>query len=141
MLVKLQILFVGRPKDDHANALAGEYVKRVNRFVRCEMLEIKPDRSEPWPRGTNTVRVLLDPSGRLLDSAEFARMVEKAATESRDIVFVIGGADGAPEQWRKQADFLLSLSPLTLPHELARVVLAEQLYRAVATWRGHPYPR
>jgi len=139
--VKLQILFVGRPKDIHANALAEEYVKRVNRFVRCDMQEIKAGRSEPWPRGANTMRILLDPSGRLMDSAEFARMIERAAMQSREIVFVIGGADGVPEQWRKQADLLLSLSPLTLPHELARVVLAEQLYRAVATWRGHPYPR
>jgi 23S rRNA (pseudouridine1915-N3)-methyltransferase len=61
--------------------------------------------------------------------------------ESRDLVFLVGGANGLPKSWRESADLLLSLTPLTLPHELARVVLAEQLYRALATLRGHPYPR
>jgi 23S rRNA (pseudouridine1915-N3)-methyltransferase len=54
---------------------------------------------------------------------------------------VIGGADGLPETWKPRADLLLALSPMTMPHELARVVLAEQIYRALATLKGHPYPR
>jgi len=56
-------------------------------------------------------------------------------------VFVLGGADGLPPEWRPNADLLLSLSPMTFPHELARAMLAEQIYRAVTTLRGHPYPR
>jgi len=58
-----------------------------------------------------------------------------------DMVFVIGGSDGLPAEWRQRADVLLALSPMTMPHELARVVLAEQIYRALTTLRGHPYPR
>ena len=68
-------------------------------------------------------------------------MVSKAELEARDLVFVIGGADGLPAEWRGHADVLLSLSAMTFPHELARVVLAEQIYRAFAILRGHPYPR
>jgi 23S rRNA (pseudouridine1915-N3)-methyltransferase len=68
-------------------------------------------------------------------------MVEKAKNEARDLIFVIGGADGLPAEWRPRADLLLSLSPMTFPHELARAMLAEQVYRAVTTLRGHPYPR
>ena len=74
-------------------------------------------------------------------SSGFAGMIYKAELEARDLVFVIGGADGLPAEWRGHADALLSLSAMTFPHELARVVLAEQIYRAFATLRGHPYPR
>jgi len=76
-----------------------------------------------------------------MDSAGFAGMVSRAEFEARDLVFVVGGADGLPAEWREHADVLLSLSKMTFPHELARVVLAEQIYRAFAILRGHPYPR
>ena len=58
-----------------------------------------------------------------------------------DLVFVVGGHAGLPEEWRGRADLLLSLSAMTMPHELARAVLAEQIYRAFTMLRGHPYPR
>jgi 23S rRNA (pseudouridine1915-N3)-methyltransferase len=61
--------------------------------------------------------------------------------EGRDLVFLVGGHDGLPAGWAARADLLISLSPMTFPHELARVLLAEQIYRALATLRGHPYPR
>jgi 23S rRNA (pseudouridine1915-N3)-methyltransferase len=61
--------------------------------------------------------------------------------EGRDLLLLVGGADGLPPGWSARADLLLSLSRMTLPHELARVVLAEQIYRAFTTLRGHPYPR
>jgi 23S rRNA (pseudouridine1915-N3)-methyltransferase len=61
--------------------------------------------------------------------------------EGRDLLFLVGGADGLPPAWRDRADLLLSLSRMTFPHELARAMLAEQIYRAFATLRGHPYPR
>jgi 23S rRNA (pseudouridine1915-N3)-methyltransferase len=76
-----------------------------------------------------------------MKSEEMAGLFTKAEREGRDQVFVIGGADGLPEGWRARADLLLSLSPMTFPHELARAILAEQIYRAFATLRGHPYPR
>jgi 23S rRNA (pseudouridine1915-N3)-methyltransferase len=61
--------------------------------------------------------------------------------EGRDLVFLVGGHDGLPAGWAERADLLISLSPMTFAHELARVLLAEQIYRALATLRGHPYPR
>ena len=81
------------------------------------------------------------PGGEVLGFSHFAGMVSKAELEARDLVFVVGGADGLPAEWRGHADVLLSLSAMTFPHELARVVLAEQIYRAFAILRGHPYPR
>jgi 23S rRNA (pseudouridine1915-N3)-methyltransferase len=76
-----------------------------------------------------------------MDSAGFVELVSKAQREARDLVFIVGGADGLPEGWRPRADLLLSLSPMTFPHELARAMLAEQIYRAFTSLRGHPYPR
>ena len=118
--------------------MAEEYVKRSSRFLKTEMREIHPQRFDPWEKHPSAMKILLDPAGRTLDSAGLIRVIEK---ESRDIVFVIGGSDGLPEEWKPRADLLLSLSPLTMPHELARVILAEQIYRVLTTMRRHPYPR
>jgi 23S rRNA (pseudouridine1915-N3)-methyltransferase len=87
------------------------------------------------------LKILLDPAGRSMASADFARLVAKCEMEGRDMVFVLGGHDGLPAGWGERADLLLSLSAMTFPHELARAMLAEQIYRAFASLRGHPYPR
>ncbi|HEY2845339.1 MAG TPA: 23S rRNA (pseudouridine(1915)-N(3))-methyltransferase RlmH [Bryobacteraceae bacterium] len=115
--------------------MAEEYIKRSGRFATCEMREIHPQRFDPWSKHPSARKVLLDPAGRSMDSPKLIKLFEQ------DLVFVIGGADGLPPEWRSRADLLVSLSSLTMPHELARVVLAEQIYRALTTLRGHPYPR
>jgi 23S rRNA (pseudouridine1915-N3)-methyltransferase len=76
-----------------------------------------------------------------MDSAGFIAMVKRGEEEGQDLVFLLGGHDGLPPEWKPRADLLLSLSPMTFPHELARAMLAEQVYRAFTTLRGHPYPR
>ena len=139
--MKLFLYYIGKARDAHANAMAGEYIKRSGRFAKCEMREIRPQRFDPWSEHPAAQKILLDPAGRALDSAKFTALVDKAAREARDVAFVIGGAEGLPPAWKPRADLLLALSPLTMPHELARVVLAEQIYRALTTLRGHPYPR
>lgn len=135
--MKIFLYFIGKPRDAHANAMAEEYIKRSSRFAKCEMREIDPRRFDPFAKHTTASKILLHPAGRACDSASFARWFE----EGHDLVFVVGGADGLPADWRGQADKLVALSPMTMPHELARVVLAEQIYRALTTIRGHPYPR
>jgi len=139
--VRLIVYYIGKARDGHANAMAAEFMKRTSRYVRCEMSEIKPERADWWSKHASATKVLLDPTGKPLDSARFTLLVSKAEREARDLIFVVGGADGLPEEWRGKADILLSLSPMTFPHELARVMLAEQIYRAFTTLRGHPYPR
>jgi 23S rRNA (pseudouridine1915-N3)-methyltransferase len=136
--LRLHILFVGRPKDPHANALAEEYVARICRYVPCAMREIRPEREDPWQKYPPAAKALCDPAGKALDSDAFARWLERTG---RDVVFIVGGHDGLPQGWAARADLLLSLSPMTFPHELARVMLAEQIYRAFAILRGHPYVR
>lgn len=121
--------------------MAEEYIKRSSRYMRCEMREIHPARFDLFGRHAPAERVFLDPAGKRADSAAFTALVGKAEAEARDLVFLVGGADGLPPEWRPKADLLLSLSPMTFPHELARAMLAEQIYRALTTLRGHPYPR
>lgn len=139
--MKLFILFAGKARDPHANAMARDFVERTRRFAHVEMREVRPDRFDPFERHPSARKIALDPAGRLLDSPQFIRMVEDAEREARDLVFLLGGHDGLPAEWRTRADLLWSLTPLTFPHELARVCLAEQIYRAYTTLRGHPYPR
>ena len=139
--MKIFVYFVGKPRDEHANAMAEDYLKRCARYLRCEMREVLPERFDPWSKHPSGSKILLDPAGKSFDSARFAELVSKAERESRDLVFLVGGASGLPKQWRDRPSLVLSLSAMTLPHELARVMLTEQIYRALATLRGHPYPK
>lgn len=139
--VTLQLLFVGRPRDAHANALAREYIKRASRFLDCRMTEIDPRRYDVPQRHAAAFKVFLDPAGTIFDSGRFLELIQSSRLAARDLVFLVGAHDGLPAKWRPQADLLLSLTPLTLPHELARAVLAEQIYRALAALNHHPYGR
>jgi 23S rRNA (pseudouridine1915-N3)-methyltransferase len=139
--LRLFLYYIGKARDRAANSMADEYIKRSARYLRCEMREIDPGRFDLFARHPAARKVFLDPAGKPADSAHFAALVGRAETDARDLVFLVGGADGLPQDWRPRADLLLSLSPMTFPHELARAMLAEQIYRAITTLRGHPYPR
>jgi len=139
--VKIYLYFIGKPKDAYTNAVAGDFLARAARYCGVETREIRPERTDLWAKHPSARKIFLDPSGRPMDSAAFAALIGKAEMEARDLVFLVGGHDGLPEGWAARADLLLSLSRMTFPHELARAMLAEQIYRAFATLRGHPYPR
>jgi 23S rRNA (pseudouridine1915-N3)-methyltransferase len=145
--MKILLYYAGKPRDPNANRMAEEFVQRSARYGRCEMREIHPARFDPWAKHPSATKVMLDPAGQPMDSQAFAKLVSSAQREARDLVFLVGGATGLPEAWRESArragggSLLLSLSRMTLPHELARVVLAEQIYRAFTLLRGHPYPK
>ncbi len=139
--MKIFLYYIGRAKDAHTNAVAADFAARAGRYSPLEMREIKPERTDLWAKHPSARKVFLDPAGKLLDSSRFAALIGKAELEARDLVFLVGGHDGLPAGFGPRADLLLSLSPMTFPHELARAMLAEQIYRAFATLRGHPYPR
>jgi 23S rRNA (pseudouridine1915-N3)-methyltransferase len=139
--VKVYLCYTGKARDGHANAIAAEFLKRASRWTPCEMREIDPRRGGPWVNHPSARKVALDPAGKQIDSAKLASLWSAWEREGRDIVFAVGGHAGLPTAWRDGADLLLSLSKMTFPHELARAILAEQIYRALATLRGHPYPR
>ena len=145
--MKILIYYVGKPRDPNANRMAEEFIQRSTRYARCEMREIHPARFDPWAKHPSATKVLLDPGGQPMDSQKFAKLVSAAEREARDLVFLVGDAAGLPEVWKETSrrtgggGMLLSLSQMTMPHELARVVLAEQIYRAFTLLRGHPYPK
>jgi len=139
--VKIYLYFIGKPKDRNANALAEDFINRTSHYAAIEMREIRPERAGLWNRHPSARKVFCDPAGKPFDSAKFSAMIAQSEMEGRDLLFLIGGHDGLPPGWAARADLLLSLSPMTFPHELARAMLAEQIYRAFASLRGHPYPR
>lgn len=139
--MKVFLYYIGKARDSEPHRLAADFLDRCSHYATCEMREIRPDRFDPWARHPSARKIFLDPAGREMDSRQFTALVEKAEMEGRDLLFLVGGADGLPSGWRDRADVLISLSRMTFPHELARAMLAEQLYRAFTTLRGHPYPR
>ena len=141
--MKIRVVAVGPLKQRAARELTDEYFGRVKRYCAFEEIEIKAssklERSiDKAVEGAQVVA--LDPAGKTLDSADFARRLERLASHGKGIVaFLIGGADGLPKANVNAAHERWSLSALTFPHRLARVVLAEQLYRAMTILRGEPY--
>jgi 23S rRNA (pseudouridine1915-N3)-methyltransferase len=141
--MKIRLVMLGKTRRPEMQALLGDYLKRLRRFTTVECLELKHssalDRLKKEPA---SVWVLLDASGRQFESEPFARWLAALRDGgAREVTFLCGGAEGFPAEWRDRARERLSLGPLTLSHELARVVLAEQLYRAFALLAGHPYPK
>ena len=140
--MKLVIVAVGKLKDAEARVLADDYLGRLRRYTACEEREVKApgDLAAAIPK--DALVVALEVHGDAVTSPELARRVESWASRGKGIVaFVIGGAEGIPKPLSAKADARLSLSKLTLPHRIARVILAEQLYRAMTILRGEPYAR
>jgi 23S rRNA (pseudouridine1915-N3)-methyltransferase len=139
--MKTYLYFIGKPKDAHLNAVAEDFVRRASRFSPCFMREVNPQKFSPFDAHPSARMIFLDPAGEAFNTGTFTRLFEDAERYGRDLVFAVGGHDGLPPEWRREASQLLALSKLTFPHEMARAMLAEQIYRAFATLRGHPYPR
>jgi 23S rRNA (pseudouridine1915-N3)-methyltransferase len=142
--MKLRLILLGKTRQRELRALQEDYLHRIRRYTEIERLELRDARAAARmaPPAAAAHWVLLAAEGRQFTSAEFAGwLAELRDRGTRELVFLCGAAEGVPESFRRLAHSQLSLSPLTLPHELARVVLLEQLYRAFALLAGHPYPR
>jgi 23S rRNA (pseudouridine1915-N3)-methyltransferase len=140
--MKIFLYYIGKARNREANALAAEYVERIGHYARCEMREVNPAKFAPQEKHASAVRIYLDPAGRAMNSGQLADWMGRLESEGREAVFIVGGAEGLPEEWKKDGGgVLLSLSPMTFPHEMARAMVAEQIYRAFTILRGHPYPR
>lgn len=146
--MKLRLVFLGKTRNPHLRALIEDYRQRIARFSPIEIIEWKTTDGGAWAvdeaRGkqAGTAVVLLDAAGKAQTSEEFARWLAGQINSGQNqLIFLLGGAEGFAPGAKKKATTLLSLSKMTLPHELARVVLLEQLYRAFALLRDHPYPK
>lgn len=135
-------------------AATDTYLKRLPRAWNARIDLLAPSKkpttetrqADEWRRlsdrlAPGTRRVLLDERGKALSSRALAQRISDWQGEGRDLGFLVGGPDGFPQAARDEAELVLSLSAMTMPHELARVVLVEQLYRAHTILEGHPYHR
>jgi 23S rRNA (pseudouridine1915-N3)-methyltransferase len=140
--VKLAVCAVGKIKDKHLREVADDYLRRVQRYVRCEEIEVRDDAGLARAFAEPSFVVALEVGGHALTSEGFASQLERwSCLDKGNVTFVIGGAEGIPRATSQRAQYQLSLSSFTLPHRLARVVLFEQLYRALSILRGEPYAR
>ena len=142
--MKIRLVLLGKTRRAECRAMLDDYVARIKRYAEVELAEVREDSAalRKLEFSSGSVVLLLDAGGRQHTSAEFARWLGRERDRGvREIAFLCGGAEGFPEALRKQATTKLSLSTLTMPHELARVVLAEQIYRAFAILARHPYPK
>jgi len=155
--VRLHVLAIGDRLVDWQQTACEDYARR---FARPWSLELMPLRAEPRSEGRSTERMavaegerllaavprgarrmVLDERGRALTTRQLAERLDDWQAGGGDAAFLLGGPDGHAASVREQADLLLALSPMTLPHGLARVLLLEQLYRATTILAGHPYHR
>lgn len=158
--MKLKVVAVGRRMPAWVNAGFEEYARRMPREVPLTLAEIKPEmRHGESSRAAidklvelehqrivaalpaAALHIVLDERGKSCTSLELSQCMARWRASGQDVAFVIGGADGTSAALKQEADLLWSLSPLTLPHGLARIVLAEQLFRAASILSGHPYHR
>ena len=142
--MRLRLILLGKTRRPELRALFDDYIKRIGRSCPVEVSEVRDGAAAIRKLDAERARVafLLDASGKPLDSASLVRWLGVQRDRgTREIVFVCGDADGFSENLRQRVAQRLSLSPMTYSHELARVMLAEQLYRALAVLSGSPYPR
>ena len=152
--MRLRIIWTGKTRDARLRALIEDYAERLAHFVRCEVKELKvPDRTDKTGIDKETKRisdalrsgsltVLLDPAGAEWTSHELAAQVKSwEGNGVKEVAFVIGGPNGLGPELMARADKRWSLTRLTLTHEMARVVLIEQLYRAYTIIKGFPYQK
>jgi 23S rRNA (pseudouridine1915-N3)-methyltransferase len=150
--MKFKFVWVGKTRDRNWKALQDEYLRRLSHFVKVEVAEVKDIVSPNSVQlegnailgrlNQSTFVTLLDVKGQHLSSHELAATLEKWQNSGiREVAFVIGGADGVASEVAERADLALSLSFLTFAHEMARVIVLEQLYRAFTIIKGFPYQK
>ncbi len=150
--MKFKFLWVGKTKDKNWRALQEEYLSRLSHFVKFEITELKESAAHETKDvegnrilgnlNQSSFVCLLDVMGHEISSHQLAEKIENWQNRSqKEVVFVICGQDGASREVAERADYSLSLSRLTLTHEMARVVLIEQLYRAYTIIKGFPYQK
>jgi 23S rRNA (pseudouridine1915-N3)-methyltransferase len=143
--MKLRLIMLGKTRREEARALVDDYVARIRHYAEIEISELRdggPAALRKLKLDSSATIVLLDAAGKQFTSQQFAKwLADLRDRGTREMVFLCGDAEGFPVELRASANQKISLSTLTMPHEFARVILAEQIYRAFAILAGHPYPK
>ncbi len=143
--MRIRLVMLGKTRREETRALLEDYLTRIRHYAEIEIAELR----DAGPAALRRLKIepgaavtLLDAAGKQFTSQQFARWLGDLRDRgTREIVFLCGDAEGFPDALRASAKQKISLSTLTMPHEFARVVLAEQIYRAFAILAGHPYPK
>jgi 23S rRNA (pseudouridine1915-N3)-methyltransferase len=143
--MKIRLIMLGKTRNASLRALVDDYVRRTQHYAPVEIVELRDTTAAAMRKlkiDTASTIVLLDAGGKQFTSSQFAQWVGQSRDRgTREIIFLCGDASGFPEEFRAAAKQKISLTTLTMPHEFARVLLAEQIYRAFTILAGHPYPR
>jgi 23S rRNA (pseudouridine1915-N3)-methyltransferase len=143
--MRIQFIFLGKTRRAECRTMFEDYAARIRHYATIEITELREDSAalRKFKLEPATAVVLLDAAGKHFSTAEFAKWIgaQRDRGGAQALVFLCGGAAGFPEELRRAATAKLSLSSMTMPHELARVVLAEQIYRAFTILGGHPYSK
>jgi 23S rRNA (pseudouridine1915-N3)-methyltransferase len=143
--MKIRLVMLGKTRREEIRALLDDYAARIRHYAGIEIAELRdssPAALRKLKIEPGAVVVLLDAAGKQFTSEQFAHWLGGLRDRgTRELVFLCGDAAGFPPDLRASAKHKISLSTLTMPHEFARVVLAEQIYRAFAILAGHPYPK
>jgi 23S rRNA (pseudouridine1915-N3)-methyltransferase len=145
--LKLKIAWIGKTKEAAIQALSDEYLKRISRYVQVEGLTLRDEAAllelcgrAAGAKGAKSTLAILDSRGKEFSSEQFAKFLgDYQDRNPLPLVLAVGGSDGFSDKARAAAQHLISLGKMTLAHELARVVLLEQVYRAFTIMKGHPY--
>jgi 23S rRNA (pseudouridine1915-N3)-methyltransferase len=144
--VKIKIAWIGKTKEPAITALTDEYLNRISRYAQVEGVVVRNESDllskfgSASKNATKSTLVLMDSRGKEFSSEQFAKFLgDYQDRNSLPLVFAIGGADGFSAETKSSAQSVMSLGKMTMAHELARVVLLEQVYRAFTILKGHPY--
>ncbi len=143
--MNLQIAWIGKTREPAIQSLTAEYMKRISRYLAATSHELATETAllklaNRASGRTAPVFILLDARGRQFTSEEFAELLrDQQDRGTQHLLFAVGPSDGFSHEARASADLILSFGKMTLAHELARVVLMEQIYRAFTILKGHPY--
>ena len=152
----IKIIAIGKVKEKYLLDGIGEYLKRLSRFTKIEIVELKEypsfdeslssiektkdmEGKDILSKLSNEYVIALDPKGEMIDSIEFSRKIDTIYNTSSDISFVIGGSYGLSKEVKSRANYIMSFSKLTFPHQLFRLILLEQIYRAYKIIRNETY--
>ena len=139
--MKLRITWVGKTKNPQLAKLCDDYAGRIRHFLPLEIAEVKQEKLLTAVDAADRL-IALDPNGKVWTSEQFAKFLQQhMTTDPRRLTFVIGDYDGLPAELKKRADIHWSLSPLTFTHDLSRVLLLEQIYRALSIIHNFPYSK
>jgi 23S rRNA (pseudouridine1915-N3)-methyltransferase len=143
--MKIRLIMLGKTRNTNLRAMIDDYLKRIQHFAPAEIVELRESSAAALRKlkiDTASTLVLLDAAGKQFTSQQFAQWVGQSRDRgTREMVFLCGDAAGFPEEIRASATQKISLTTLTMPHEFARVLLAEQIYRAFTILSGHPYDK